>query len=46
MSSDCPRCGSDSFKITDTNGASYPDPLIETRECLQCGEEYTEVLTA
>lgn len=46
MNSNCPECESNSFAVTDTNGATYPDPLVETRECLQCGAEYKETLTA
>jgi len=34
------------MEVTDTNGASYPEPLVETRECQDCGHTTTEVLTA
>jgi C4-type Zn-finger protein len=45
MTLTCPRCGG-SIEITDTNGASYPEPLVETRECTECDYKTTETLTA
>ena len=42
---DCPACGSSAWEVKQTNGADYPEPLVETRQC-ECGREWTEVLTA
>jgi hypothetical protein len=41
----CPECGTDAWIVVETNGAEYPDPLVETREC-ESGHQWTEVLTA
>lgn len=42
---DCPSCGSSSWQVVDTNGAEYPETLVETRQC-HCGREWVETLTA
>jgi C4-type Zn-finger protein len=42
---ECPDCGG-TLKITDTNGAEYPDPLVEERSCENCEYSRSEVLTA
>jgi len=43
----CPECGA-TLKVTDTNGAEYPDRLVEERSCEREDCEYSrsEVLTA
>jgi len=45
MPSECPDCGTTVWEVVKTNGADYPAPLVETREC-ERGHEWTEVLTA
>jgi len=41
----CPWCDG-ALEVTDTNGAEYPEPLVETRSCEDCDYETTETLTA
>jgi uncharacterized Zn finger protein len=45
MTITCDACGG-SMEVVDTNGASYPESLVETRACQDCGYETTKVLTA
>ena len=42
---ECPDCGSTAWQVVETNGAEYPQPLIETREC-ERGHQWKEALTA
>jgi len=41
----CPDCGSSVWQVVDTNGADFPEPLVETREC-EYGHQWKKVLTA
>jgi len=43
-STSCPRCGREAWHVTGTNGADYPDPLTEVREC-ECGRSWTVTMT-
>ena len=45
MALTCLECGGP-VEIYDTNGATYPEPLVEYYECLDCGNETSRVLTA
>jgi len=42
----CPACGSSDWVVVDDNGAEYPETRVEECECNQCGNEFTNVLTA
>jgi C4-type Zn-finger protein len=42
---ECPVCGGP-MEVAGTNDAEYPEPLIETRSCENCGYSRKEVLTA
>ncbi len=41
----CNLCDGE-VELIDTNGAEYPEPLIEHYECVHCGHKQTNVLTA
>jgi hypothetical protein len=45
MTITCDKCDGP-MEVTDTNGAEYPEPLVETRTCQSCGYTTTGVLTA
>jgi len=45
MTITCDACGG-SMEVVGTNGAEYPETLVEERECQSCGYTTTEVLTA
>lgn len=38
-------CGG-TYEIVDTNGADYPETLVEFYECTGCGDERRKVLSA
>lgn len=41
----CPKCNG-AVRLTDDNGAEYPETRVEFYECQQCGHEFRKVLTA
>lgn len=45
MRDGCPSCDGTAWRVIDTNEATYPEPLVETRRCPTCTHEWTEVLT-
>ena len=42
----CPMCGSSDWIVVDSNGASYPETLIEQAVCRSCDHEFRNVLVA
>jgi len=42
----CTLCGSTDWHVVDSNGANYPETLIEQCECQNCGHEFRNVLVA
>ena len=45
MTMRCPRCDGP-VRVFDTNGATYPETLVEQVRCQDCNHEFTNVLTA
>lgn len=46
MTLTCSTCGGGDIELTDTNGAEYPETLVEFYECRHCGNEFRTVLSA
>ena len=40
----CSEC-SGPVEVYDTNGATYPEPLVEFVECMNCQHQFKNILT-
>lgn len=44
MTLECPYCGTIDLELVETNGAVYPEQLVERYECQDCHDKFTNVL--